>query len=147
MKKRKKYNALQSMKRVAQAHLNDCVITFTSGDNFKRLYSLKHGSQVRVTPQLNEVIHGIRWPWTVYIAAFGRDAFGKFYIKARELAVNGEHLYEEIAEYLNKAHADLIQETMPESQLVGVGWIAAPRRCAFDEQQAAYIFERLGADQ
>lgn len=142
-KRRKKYNLHESTKQLAKARLKDCVVVYVSGDNFKRLFSLKHMMPVRITRDTDLMVHSLRWPWTVYIAAFGRDSFGRFYIKAREIAIAGEHLYGEVADSLNAEHKALIEETMPESHLIGVGWIAAPRRCSFDEEQAAKIFDHF----
>ena len=100
--------------------------------------------QVRVTPDLDLLVHGIRWPWTVYIAAFCRDQMGREYVKAEEIAASGEYLYREIAELLNDQHFALL-ETVNRQHLCGVGWIAAPRRCEFDEAQAYQVFAENGA--
>lgn len=144
MSKRKRYNRLEHVRQLAKAKLKGCAVVYVSGDDHKRLFSLKHMMQVRVTPDLDLLVHGIRWPWTVYIAAFCRDQAGTEYIKAEEIAVAGEYLYSELADLLNDQHFALL-ETVNRQHLCGVGWIAAPRRCVFDEAQAADVFGQLGA--
>lgn len=144
MSKRKANNELERTKRIARASLKDCVVVYVSGDDHKRLFSLKHMMQVRCTVSIDRAVHAIRWPWTVYIAAFCRDQTGQEYIKSEEIAVDGEYLYREIAELLNDQHFALLQ-TVNRQHLCGVGWIAAPRRCVFDEAQAADVFGQLGA--
>lgn len=144
MSKRKANNELERTKRIARASLKECVVVYVSGDDHKRLYSLKHNSQVRCTTSIDRAIHGIRWPWTVYIAAFCRDQTGAEYVKAEEIAVEGEYLYRELAELLNELHFQLL-ETVNCQHLCGVGWIAAPRRCSFDEAEAYRVFAANGA--
>lgn len=144
MSKRKRYNHLEHVRQLAKAKLKGCAVVYVSGDDHKRLFSLKHMMQVRVTPDLDLLVHGIRWPWTVYIAAFCRDQAGTEYIKAEEIAVEGEYLYREIAELLNDQHFALL-DTVNKQHLCGVGWIAAPRRCTFDEAQAFQVFTNNGA--
>lgn len=144
MSRRKANNELERTKRIARATLKDCVVVYVSGDDHKRLYSLKHDAQVRCTVSIDRAIHSIRWPWTVYIAAFCRDLAGTEYVKAEEIAVAGEYFYSELAELLNAQHFALL-ETVNRQHLCGVGWIAAPRRCEFDEAQAYQVFANNGA--
>jgi hypothetical protein len=144
MTKRKANNELERTKRVARASLKDCVVVYVSGDTHKRLYSLKHSAQVRCTSNIDRAIHAIRWPWTVYIAAFCRDQSGAEYVKAEEVAVAGEYFYGELADMLNEQHFALL-DTVNKHHLCGVGWIAAPRRCTFDEHEAFGVFVNNGA--
>ncbi len=144
MSNRKANNELERTRRVARACLKDCVVVYVSGDTHKRLYSLKHDAQVRCTVSIDLAIHSIRWPWTVYIAAFCRDQTGAEYVKAEEIAVAGEYLYSELSDLLNEQHFALL-ETVNRQHLCGVGWIAAPRRCTFDEAQAYQVFATNGA--
>ena len=60
MKKRKKNNELQRTKRVAAACLKDCAVAYVSGNKVKHLVSLKHEAQVKVTPNIDKAVHGIR---------------------------------------------------------------------------------------
>ena len=144
MTKRKANNELERTKRIARASLKDCVVVYVSGDDHKRLFSLRHMMQVRCTVSIDRAVHAIRWPWTVYIAAFCRDQSGSEYVKAEEVAVAGEYFYSELTDLLNEQHFALL-ETVNRQHLCGVGWIAAPRRCTFDEAQAFNVFSNNGA--
>lgn len=145
MSKRKKNNVLQRTKRVAAACLKDCAVAYVSGNKVKHLVSLKHEAQVKVTPNIDKAVHGIRWRWTVLIAAFCRGQDGKEYVKQEELAPAGEYFYHELTDTLNDLHLEFLEREVNKNHIIGVGWLAIPRCDTIDEAKAERIFSMLGA--
>ena len=145
MSKRKKNNELERTKRVARECLKDCAVLYVSGNQFKSLVSLKHEAQVMVTPSVDAAVHKLRWHWTVLIAAFCRSPDGQEYMKAEELAPDGEYFYSELADVFNDFHHAFINDAVNRQHLVGVGWLAIPRRGTICEEQAEIMFSKFGA--
>lgn len=142
---RKRNNEFERTRRIAAATLKNCAVAFVSGNTVKHLISLKHKKQVLVTPSLDHAAHRIRWQWTVLISVFCRDQSGQQYVKSQELAPAGEFLYSELAETLNDMHCEFLNTAVDARQVIGVGWMAVPRRESLDENLAGEIYSLLGA--
>lgn len=82
--------------------------------------------------------------WSIYLCGMCIDSNGNRYYKAEEVSPQGIYLAEHLEDVIEQTYKALI-ETCNRTQLVASGWIAIPDDVSLDEEQAARIFEAVGA--
>lgn len=82
--------------------------------------------------------------WTIYLAGLCIDQSGQRYIKAQEVAPFGIYLAAHLTEVIESAHRALIDTCNP-MHFVASGWIAIPDAVTLEEEQAAKLFDAVGA--
>lgn len=82
--------------------------------------------------------------WTIYLAGLCVDQAGQRYIKAQEIAPQGIYLAEHLTDVIETTYRALVDTCNP-MHLVASGWIAIPDAVTLEEEQAAKLFEAVGA--
>lgn len=82
--------------------------------------------------------------WTIYLAVFCRSQTGERYIRASEVAPAGQYKSEHLTEVIEHYHDELTASCNP-AHIAGRGWIALPYPVSLTEEQAARVFDAVGA--
>lgn len=146
MSKRKANNMQRRMHRSLGAVLRTNHIAIVNIDpsgkqgmvNWKNCKNVPPGR--RVADALCDYAHN----WTIYLAGLCLDQFGKRYVKAEEIAPQGVYLAEHLTEVIEQTYRAHLATCNP-MHLKASGWIAIPDSITLDEEQAAMIFEAVGA--
>ena len=141
-KRRKPYNKIKQLNRVADHLLKDTLVCYL--DSLKGCVMLDRKRKVLLKPS-EAMIAAVGRPhkWSCYIAAFGRTPNDE-YMKSEQLLTPAKHYQADLAPIFEDHHLKLMKR-IPEHQLCGVGWIASTRGDEICEKEAGQIFERLGA--
>lgn len=108
--------------------------------NGKRI-SLK---QPKVYRLLADAVCDIPHHWSIYLAALCRDQFGQRYMKSVEVEPEGVFLAKRLDAVIEH-YAEQLKAGCNPAHLIGLGWIAIPAAVTLVEEQAAAIFEAVGA--
>lgn len=108
--------------------------------NGKRI-SLK---QPRVYRLLVEAVCEVAHHWSVYLAALCCDQFGQRYMKSVEVEPEGVFLAKRLDAVIEH-YTDELKAGCNPAHFIGLGWIAIPAAVTLAEEQAAVIFEEVGA--
>ena len=141
-KKRKAYNAQKQKLRVADHILRNIVVAYSQNLGGCSFVDLK--KQVIVAPN-DQLIAAVEkaHKWSCFIAAFGRTLI-EDYMKSESLHPTGRYSQKKLAPVFEDQHLALAK-TVPEHQLVGLGWIASPHGIELTEKEAGEIFRKLNA--
>jgi len=144
MSKRKQYNPRKKIDFQAKQELEYSAIGCIPTKGPCHLFNLRTGKTVPILPKQINLISTMRHQWSVFIAVFGIDQFGKYYMKSNEISVNKPTYQVDMITTLNDAHSNLIKEFNPE-HLISVGWLATPYLKIWNESKAFTLLESLGA--
>lgn len=144
MRRRKQYNPLKQLHSVANQSFKNVTIGCIAGKGSCQLIDTRTFSPITLTNTSYSLITNLRHKWSVFIAVFGIDAQGQYYMKSEELSVVTPTFQSEMVATLNEHHAKLIKN-FNKSQLISVGWLATPYLKEWDEAIAFNILSKLGA--
>jgi len=167
--KRKKNNPAARMQRNTRALLrHNCVaVVHVDPSGRQGLINWKNCKSIAPSNELAYSICEIAHIWTIYLAVFCRSQTGERYIKAAEIAPQGQYrsdqLGAQVIEYdAFDEHGNFIEvrreiepgvidveiekllATCNPQHVIGQGWIASPVGESLSEEQAGRIFEAVG---
>ncbi|MCY1548681.1 hypothetical protein D9M68_848050 [compost metagenome] len=82
--------------------------------------------------------------WSIYLAALCCDQLGERYMKSVEVEPQGIYLASRLEPVIETYSVELRDGCNPK-HLRGMAWIAIPTSISLDEEQAARIFDAVGA--
>ena len=145
--KRKAYNKMKQLTRVADHLAKDVLIGYTTSLAGCVMIQRK---QLRLIPpesrEGRQVVAALGRPhtWSCTIAVFGRTALGEEYMKSEAVVTDTRYFQSDLAPTFEEYHSKLIPK-IPEHQRVAVGWIASPAGIELSEKEAGDIFVALQA--
>ena len=146
-KKRKPYNKMKQLVRVADHLTKDVLVGYTTS---LAGCVMIHRKQLRLIPpesrEGKQVVAALGRPhqWSCTIAVFGRTALGEEYMKSEAVVTKSRYYQSDLAPTFEEYHAKLIPK-IPEHQRVAVGWLASPAGVELTEKEAGDIFVALQA--
>jgi len=143
MSKRKAYNRVKQLTRLADHKLKNLFVVYTDHLSGCHFYDHKRKALIKA----NDLLVGcIEMPhmWCAYLAVFGRTQLGDEYMKSLEIETQSRHRHTDLAGVLEAHHLKLIKE-LPDHHRCGVGWLASPSGAKLSESEAAEIFTKLEA--
>ena len=146
MKPRKKNDMRRRVERSMRALLSSNHVAVVNIDPSGRqgMINWKNCKNIPPGQQIADAICDIAHHWTIYLGALCVDQFGKRYIKAVEIAPQGIYLVKDLADAIEHSYLALRGDCNP-NHLIGSGWIAIPSAVSLDEDQAARVFDAVGA--
>ncbi|NMZ77416.1 hypothetical protein HBO32_30425 [Pseudomonas nitroreducens] len=146
MSKRKPNNMRRRVERSMRAILSSNHVAVVNLDPSQRqgMINWKNCKNIPPGQQIADAICDIAHHWTIYLGALCVDQFGKRYIKAVEIAPQGIYLVKDLADAIEHSYVGLRNDCNP-NHLIGSGWIAVPSAVSLDEDQAARVFDAVGA--
>lgn len=146
-KKRKAYNPMKQITRVADHLTRDVLVGYTTGLGGCIMINLK--SDRVIPPESREGVQimaalGRPHTWSCTISVFGITPLGDKYMKSDHITTDSRYYQSDLAATFEQYHAKLIP-TIPLHHRVGVGWLASPAGLELSEKQASEIFEIMGA--
>ena len=146
MSKRKPNNMRRRLERSMRAILSSNHVAVVNLDPSQRqgMINWKNCKNIPPGQQIADAICDIAHHWTIYLGALCVDQFGKRYIKAVEIAPQGIYLVKDLADAIEHSYVGLRNDCNP-NHLIGSGWIAVPSAVSLDEDQAARVFDAVGA--
>lgn len=146
MKRRKPNNMRHRMERSCRALLSSNHVAVVNLDPSGRqgMVNWKNCKNIPPGRQIADAICDIAHRWTVYLSAFCIDQRGQRYFKSVEIAPQGIYLVKDLADAIEHAYVALRGDCNP-NHLIGSGWIAIPSAVSLDEEQAARVFDAVGA--
>jgi len=143
VKRSGKHNMQLRQQRFNESMLRQFSISFIGAEKCNIIKS-KDGQLINADLKLIQLFTKFPYKWSVYIAVFYRDQHGKDYMKS-ELAILPDYRYQaDISEALCDLHMDLAKRGN-EKHFVNVGWMASPTGHQWSEEEAASVFDKLGA--
>lgn len=106
--------------------------------NWKNCKNIPPGQ--RIADAVCDIAHS----WTIYLSALCVDQRGQRYIKSVEIAPQGIYLAAHLTDAIEATYRALVDECNP-NHLVASGWIAIPSAVSLEEEQAARVFDAVGA--
>lgn len=143
---RKKNNGPARMQRFTRALLsqNNIAVIHIEPSGRQGLINWKNCKSVAAGKLLASGICDIAHHWTIYLAVFCRSQDGQCYIKADEIAPQGQYRSEQLAGVMEQYHNELMATCNP-AHVIGQGWIASPVGHSLTEEQADRVFSAVGA--
>ena len=146
MKRRKKYNPHKQTQLVTKSVLaNTLIIWHTFGDQKAELYH-RNGRRVKVNQAIQTAVTEYRYKWSLLIAAFGVDSFGKRYMKSEIVLSQEPYTHSELCDFLNEQHKKII-EGMNQNHFIGCGWIGSIAGNDLSEKEAYEWFEKVALNE
>ena len=146
MKRRKKYNPHKQTQLVTKSVLaNTLIIWHTFGDQKAELYH-RNGRRIKVNQAIQTAVTEYKYKWSLLIAAFGIDSFGKRYMKSEIVLSQEPYTHSELCDFLNAQHKKII-EGMNEKHFIGAGWIASIAGNDLTEADAFNWFEKVALNE
>ena len=146
MKRRKKYNPHKQTQLVTKSVLaNTLIIWHTFGDQKAELYH-RNGRRIKVNQAIQTAVTEYRYKWSLLIAAFGKDSFGKLYMKSEIVLSQEPYTHAELCDFLNVQHKKII-EGMNEKHFIGAGWLASIAGNDLTEADAFKWFEKVALNE
>lgn len=146
MSKRKAHNMNARMSRACGAILRSNHVAVVNIDPSHRqgMVNWKNCKNVPPSKRVADAVCDYAHPWTIYLSGFCIDQSGQRYYKSNEVAVQGVYKAEHLEDVIDTTYKALIGTCNPE-HLIGSGWIAIPDSVSLTEEQAAMVFEAVGA--
>lgn len=146
MSKRKPNNVAERVRRASRALLrsNHAAVVNLDPSGWQGMVNYRNLKRIPPGVAIANAICDITHHWTIYLAALCIDQTGQRYIKSVEIAPQGMYKAEALTEVIEQTYTALVDEQNP-AHLVGSGWIAMPAAVSLDEEQAAKVFETVGA--
>ena len=139
---RKKYNPAKNIQRTTKAVLAKTLIIWHTFDDGKCELYHRNGQRIRVNHAIQKGITEYRYRWSLLIAAFGKDQFGKTYMKSESIHSNEPYTHAELCDFLNEQHKRIIAG-MNKAHFIGAGWIASIAGNELSEAEAFAWFEKV----
>ena len=144
MKKRnKKYNPYNASHRTAKAVLRNVGMLYVLGEDPTPI-NLRTYKTMTLDQVLFKSLTGFKHKWSVFIAVFGLDGFGKHYMKSELIQTSEPYYNDELVDVLNVHHHRLYKEANTQ-QVISMGWLAVPNVIDWNEEEIFKLFERNGA--
>lgn len=128
--------ALLSTSHVAVVNLDPC--------GRQGLINWKNAKSIPPGQAIANAMCDIAHRWVIYFSAFCVDQNGRRYYKSHEVEPNGIYLSDSMAEVIEEYYRELLDTCNP-NHVIGSGWIANPSGASLSEEQAAAVFEAVGA--
>lgn len=146
MKKRKANNMRARVERSCRALLSTNHVAVVNIDPSGRqgMVNWKNCKNIPPGQKIANAVCDIAHSWTIYISALCIDQFGTRYIKSTEVAPQGIYKAEHLTEVI-EAHYRALRDECNPNHLAASGWIAIPSAVSLDEEQAARVFDAVGA--
>lgn len=143
---RKKNNRRARLERACRALLSTNHVAVVNIDPSGRqgLINWKNAKSIAPGRAIADAVCDIPHNWVIYFSALCIDQLGQRYIKSQEVAPQGVYLSEQLNEVIETYYRDLL-DSCNAQHVVGSGWIANPCGVSLDEEQAARIFDAVGA--
>lgn len=143
---RKPNNNRARLERASRAALRQSKLAVYNIDpeNRQGFCNWDTGVKYRPSRHVAEAIFGMSHRWVIYISAFCQRPDGQRYYKSVEIAPNGIYHTDALAEVLRE-HYNRLLDGCNTGHIVGSGWIANPCGESLTEEQAARIFDAVGA--
>lgn len=145
MSARKPHNHRARMERACRALLSSNHVSVVSLDPSGKQFLINWKSAKRIASRaIVDAVCDLPHRWCVYFSVFCVDQFGVRYIKSVEIEPQGMYLSSHLDGVIEEHYRALIK-SCNKLHIVGSGWIASPCGVSLDEEQAARIFEAVGA--
>lgn len=146
MKKRKPNDMRRRVERSMRALLSSNHVAVVNLDPscHQGLINWRNCKNIPPGQQIADAICDIAHQWTIYLGALCIDQSGNRYIKAVEIAPQGIYLVKDLADAIEHSYLALRNDCNP-NHLIGSGWIAIPSAVSLEEDQAARVFDAVGA--
>lgn len=141
----KKKGALESRRlRFTRSLLKQHCVSIVNVGGRQGLVHWKNLKSIAAGRLLAEGICDLPHEWTIYLAVLCRSQTGEQYIKSEEVAPQGQYRAEHLTEVIRHYHDELTATCNP-AHIVQRAWIALPYRVTVEEEQAARVFDAVGA--
>lgn len=146
MSKRKPHNRALRMERACKALLSFNYVAVVNIDPSGRqgLVNWKNCKSIRPGQQIANAVCDYAHAWVIYLSALCIDQAGQRYIKSVEVAPQGIYKSDDLADVIEQSYRGLLDTCNPQ-HVVASGWIANPSGVSLKEEQAARIFDAVGA--
>lgn len=146
MTRRKPNNARARLERACRALLSANHVAVVNIDPAGRqgMINWKNCKNIPPGQRIADAVCDIPHRWTIYFSAFCVDPFGKRYIKSSEVEPQGIYLASQLEDVIETYYREVLDTCNPK-QIVGSGWIANPCGVSLSEEQAARVFDAVGA--
>ncbi|MCY1306978.1 hypothetical protein D9M70_568700 [compost metagenome] len=146
MSKRKPHNMHARMARSCRAVLSTNHVAVVNIDPSGRqgMVNWKNCKSIRPGQQIANAVCDYAHAWVIYLSALCIDQFGKRYIKSVEVAPQGVYRSDDLADVIEQSYRGLLDTCNPQ-HVVASGWIANPSGVSLDEEQAARVYDAVGA--
>ncbi|MNZ19106.1 hypothetical protein D3C78_361300 [compost metagenome] len=146
MSKRKPNNMRNRVERSLRSILrsNHVAVVNIDPSGHQGMINWKNCKNIPPGQRVADAVCDIPHHWVIYLSAFCMDQFGKRYYKSVEIAPQGIYLAAHLTDAIEVTYNALRDECNP-NHFVGAGWIAIPAAVSLDEEQAARIFDAVGA--
>jgi len=141
-KKRKAFNKIKQLNRVADHLLKDILICYV--DDLEGCVMLDKKRQQIIRPSEAMIASAARpHNWSCTIIALGRNG-NEEYFKSSHIKSGAKYYQEDLAPVFESHHLNLTKEMNP-NQLCGVAWIASPHGIELSEPEVCDILTKLEA--
>ncbi len=146
MSRRKPHNRRARLERNCRAMLSSNHVAVVNIDPSGRqgLINWKNCRSIAPGQAIADAVCDFPHQWSIYLSTLCIDQFGQRYIKSVEVAPQGQYLAATLTDVIETYYKELRDGCNP-NHLVGSGWIAIPNPVSLDEEQAARIFDAVGA--
>ncbi|AEK81726.1 hypothetical protein D3X12_24295 [Pseudomonas protegens] len=146
MSKRKPNNMRVRMERSCRALLstNHVAVVQIDPSNRQGMINWVNCKSIPPGQRLADAVCDIPHRWTIYLSVQCCDQRGYRYTKSVEVAPQGNYLAAHLEDVIEDTYKDLIAESNPNHR-VASGWIAIPAAVSLTEEQAARVFDAVGA--
>lgn len=146
MSKRKPNNMRARVERSCRALLSTNHVAVVNIDPSGRqgMINWKNCKNIPPGQRLADAVCDFPHRWTIYVSVQCRDQRGHRYTKSVEIAPLGNYLAAHIEDVIEETYKDLVAESNPNHR-VASGWIAIPAEVSLTEEQAARVFDAVGA--
>jgi hypothetical protein len=143
---RKPHNMQARLARSCRATLNRNHVAVVNIDPSGRqgLINWKNAKSIAPGPAIADAVCDIAHHWCIYASALCIDQDGQRYIKSIEVAPQGVYLAAQLTEVIEAYYREVI-DGCNSLHVVGSAWIAIPSDVSLDEEQAARIYDAVGA--
>ena len=147
-KRNKKYNPVESARKINMALLKNTAVSFITKDvnaiDPCKLITLT-GNEIEVTNNIYNALAAFRYKWSVMITVFCIEK-NKNTCKMEIVNFTTPYLQSELVEFLNDKHQAYIKKFQKLNvHIVGAGWLASPVGHDFETEEVGYIFNKLKA--
>jgi len=146
MSKRKPHNIRARIERSCRALLstNHVAVVNINPSGRQGMINWKNCKSIPPGQKIADAVCDIPHRWVIYISALCRDQRGHRYSKSVEIAPLGSYLAEHLTDVIEDSH-DALMKDCNQNQIVASGWIAIPCDVSLTEEQAARVFDAVGA--
>ncbi|WP_339514508.1 hypothetical protein [Pseudomonas sp. RL_15y_Pfl2_60] len=146
MSTRRPYNRRRRLERNLRAILSTNYVAVVNIDPSGKQGLINYKSAKSIAPgqAIADAVCDIPHHWVIYFSALCIDQAGQRYIKSSEVEPQGVYRADQITDVIETYYRQLVNECN-QQHLVGSGWIANPCGASLDEEQAAKIYDAVGA--